>query len=148
MALLRPQLPAGTVSCRDLETLAHEARVRIGGLVVARQRPGTAKGIVFLLIEDEFGTVNLIVPPPVYERHRLLVRSEPLMLATGRLERLPVAGGAINVYVRDLRPLVSPEEDAAGVIELAERRAAAAAAGADFRGVAPAVQSFAAGRRR
>ena len=67
--------------------------------MVARQRPGTAKGIVFLLIEDEFGTVNLIVPPPVYERHRLLVRSEPLMLATGRLERLPVAGGAINVFV-------------------------------------------------
>jgi error-prone DNA polymerase len=163
LALLRPSL-AGTVSCRDLEDLAHEARVRIGGLVVARQRPGTAKGIVFILLEDEFGTINLIVPPPVYERHRLTVRSEPLILAEGRLERLPVAGGAINVYVRDLRPLVSPEEDAAGVIELAERRAAAAAgaegpdraaspspaaiAGADFRGVAPAVQSFASGRRR
>ena len=68
--------------------MRHEARVRIGGLVVARQRPGTAKGIVFLLIEDEFGTVNLIVPPPVYERHRLLVRSEPLLIATGRLEKL------------------------------------------------------------
>ncbi len=166
LALLRPSL-AGTVSCRDLEDLPHEARVRIGGLVVARQRPGTAKGIVFILLEDEFGTINLIVPPPVYERHRLTVRSEPLILADGRLERLPVAGGAINVYVRDLRPLVSPEEDAAGVIELAERRAAAAAAaagaegpdraaspspaaiaGADFRGVAPAVQSFASGRRR
>jgi error-prone DNA polymerase len=167
LALLRPSL-ADTVTCRDLETLPHESRVRIGGLVVARQRPGTAKGIVFILLEDEFGTINLIVPPPVYERHRLTVRSEPLILADGRLERLPIAGGAINVYVRDLRPLVAPEEDAAGVIELAERRAAAAAAaaaaaegpgraaapsaaalaGADFRGVAPAVQSFAAGRRR
>ncbi len=165
LALLRPSL-TGTVSCRDLEDLPHEARVRIGGLVVARQRPGTAKGIVFILLEDEFGTINLIVPPPVYERHRLTVRSEPLILAEGRLERLPIAGGAINVYVRDLRPLVSPDEDAAGVIELAERRAAAAAAAAgaegpdrvatpsaaavaaDFRGVAPAVQSFASGRRR
>jgi error-prone DNA polymerase len=148
LALLRPSL-ADTVTCRDLQTLPHESRVRIGGLVVARQRPGTAKGIVFILLEDEFGTINLIVPPPVYERHRLTVRSEPLILADGRLERLPIAGGAINVYVRDLRPLVAPEEDAAGVIELAERRAAAAAiAGADFRGVAPAVQSFAAGRRR
>jgi error-prone DNA polymerase len=167
LALLRPSL-AGTATCRDLESLPHESRVRIGGLVVARQRPGTAKGIVFILLEDEFGTINLIVPPPVYERHRLTVRSEPLILAEGRLERLPIAGGAINVYVRDLRPLVAPEEDAAGVIELAERRAAAAAAaagaegqdraaapsaaavaaGADFRGVAPAVQSFAAGRRR
>ena len=147
MALLRGDLPAGTVSCRDLESMRHEERVRIGGLVVARQRPGTAKGIVFLLIEDEFGTVNLIVPPPVYERHRLLVRTEPLILAEGRLERLPQAGGAINVYVKTLRALVTPEDDAADVVALAERRAEAATA-ADFRGVAPAVQSFAAGRRR
>jgi error-prone DNA polymerase len=147
---LRPQLPAGTVSCRDLETLAHESRVRIGGLVVARQRPGTAKGIVFLLIEDEFGTVNLIVPPPVYERHRLLVRSEPLMLAVGRLERLPIAGGAINVFVEDLQPLKAPQGTAAEVVSLEERarREAEAAELADFRTVAPAVQSFASGRRR
>jgi error-prone DNA polymerase len=85
----------------------------------------------------------------VYERHRLVVRSEPLVLASGRLERLPQAGGAINVYVREVRPLVAPNEDMADVVELAERRAAeAAAAAADFRGVAPAVQSFASGRRR
>ena len=110
MALLRPQLPAGTVSCRDLETLAHESRVRIGGLVVARQRPGTAKGIVFLLIEDEFGTVNLIVPPPVYERHRLLVRSEPLVLADG------AAGAAAGRGRRDQRLRRGPgaAEGAAG----------------------------------
>jgi error-prone DNA polymerase len=167
MKLLRPGLPEGTVSCADLHRLPHETPVRIGGLVVARQRPGTAKGIVFLLFEDEFGTINLIVPPPVYERHRLIVRSEPLLMAEGRLERLPMAGGAINVYVRSLRPLITPDEDAADVVALAERRAAdaaaaaaaagparatapsaAAIAGADFRGVAPAVQSFASGRRR
>ncbi len=168
LALLRPNLPAGTVTCQDLERLRHETPVRIGGLVVARQRPGTAKGIVFILLEDEFGTINLIVPPPVYERHRLIVRTEPLIMAEGRLERLPQAGGAINVYVRHLRALVTPEDDAADVVALAERRAAAAAAAAgaegperataqsaavvagaaDFRGVAPAVQSFAAGRRR
>jgi error-prone DNA polymerase len=168
LALLRPNLPAGTVTCQDLERLPHKTPVRIGGLVVARQRPGTAKGIVFILLEDEFGTINLIVPPPVYERHRLIVRTEPLIMAEGRLERLPQAGGAINVYVRHLRALVTPEDDAAAVVALAERRAAAAAAAAgaegparataqsaaaiagaaDFRGVAPAVQSFAAGRRR
>ena len=164
LALLRERLPAGTVSCRDLETMRHESPVRIGGLVVARQRPGTAKGIVFLLLEDEFGTINLIVPPDVYERHRLTVRTEPLILAHGRLEKLAIAGGALNVFVKHLEPLVTPDEDIAGVIELAERRAAAAAAEApadraaeaadpsqilaDFRGVAPAVQSFASGRRR
>jgi error-prone DNA polymerase len=164
MALLRDGLPAGTVSCRDLDTLRHEAPVRIGGLVVARQRPGTAKGIVFILLEDEFGTVNLIVPPDVYERHRLTVRSEPLLLAEGRLEKLAIAGGAINIFVRSIEPLVTPDEDVGGVVELAERRVAAAAVEApaargrdeqtgaavmgEFRGVAPAVQSFAAGRRR
>ncbi len=150
MALLRPQLPAGTVSCRDLEELQHAAKIRIGGLVVARQRPGTAKGIVFLLLEDEFGTINLIVPPPVYERQRLLVRSEPLMLAEGRLEKLPAAGGGINVFVENLLPLKAPQGAVAEVVSLEERarREAEAAELADFRTVAPAVQSFASGRRR
>jgi error-prone DNA polymerase len=164
LALLRDRLPEKAATCRDLEAMRHGAPVSIGGLVVARQRPGTAKGIVFLLLEDEFGTINLIVPPDVYERHRLTVRMEPLILAHGRLEKLAMAGGAINVFVKTVEPLVTPDEDVAGVVELAQRRAAAAApeapadrsaAGADpsailadFRGVAPAVQSFAAGRRR
>ena len=87
------------MTSRDLETLEHGTRVRIGGLVVARQRPGTASGIVFILLEDEYGTINLIVPPPVYERHRLTVRTEPLMLVEGKLERFAAAGGAINVLV-------------------------------------------------
>ena len=151
MALLRGGLPAGTVSCADLERLPHESPVRIGGLVVARQRPGTAKGIVFILLEDEFGTINLIVPPPVYERHRLAVRTEPLVLAEGRLERLPQAGGAINVTCatcgrwsrpRTTRPTSSRWPSAA------RAAAAAAAAASDFRRGRPAVQSFARGRRR
>jgi error-prone DNA polymerase len=171
LAIARPGLPPGTITVADLDRLPHESPVRIGGLVVARQRPGTAKGIVFILLEDEFGTVNLIVPPPLYERRRLLVRSEPLLLAEGRLEKLPMAGGAINIYVREIQALSMPGDVGADVVELAERRTAAAAAAAagaagpdralaasataiaaaeaaDFRGVAPAVQSFASGRRR
>jgi error-prone DNA polymerase len=162
MQLLRPSLEPGTLSIGDLARLPHNTAVKLGGLVVARQRPGTAKGIVFLLLEDEFGTINLIVPPPVYERHRLAVRTEPLLLAHGKLEKLPMAGGALNVYVRGLRPLAAPVTVSADVVPLPDRTApeavpAVAAAGgeapgdgalADFRGVAPAVQSFAAGRRR
>jgi error-prone DNA polymerase len=162
VALLRPDLPASAVTTRDLETMRHKSLVTLGGLVVARQRPGTAKGIVFLLLEDEFGTINLIVPPDVYERHRLVVRSEPLLLAKGRLERLAIAGGALNIFVHDLEPLAAPGEAAGEVVVLpdrgaAELAAAAAAAApaapadgalADFRGVAPAIQSFASGRRR
>jgi error-prone DNA polymerase len=163
MRLLRPSLPADVVSIADLDRLPHDTPIRLGGLVVARQRPGTAKGIVFLLLEDEFGTVNLIVPPDLYEKHRLVVRSEPLLLCAGRLEKLPMAGGAINVFVKGVQPLVTPDDASARVVELAERRVAAAATGrgegaqggreaastiGEFRQVSPPIQSFASGRRR
>ncbi len=150
LELLRDSLPRGVATSRDLRTLPHRRRVRVGGLVVARQRPGTANGIVFLLLEDEHGTTNLIVPPDVYERHRLTVRTEPLVLATGRLERHPAAGGAINVLVDHLEPIHAPEQPTAEVRDL-ERPAQEARGGeeeADFRAVAPAVMSFGSGRRR
>jgi error-prone DNA polymerase len=99
LQLLRDRLPVGAVSSQDLPMLGHGSRVKVGGLVVARQRPGPAKGIVFLLLEDEFGTINLVVPAQVYERHRLTVRTEPLMIADGRLERFAAGGGVINVLV-------------------------------------------------
>ena len=83
--------------------------MRIGGLVVARQRPGTASGVVFILLEDEFGTINLIIPPPIYERHRLTVRTEPLMLVEGKLERFAAAGGAINVLVDTVGSIAAPD---------------------------------------
>jgi error-prone DNA polymerase len=110
MRLLRPALQAReTVTSADLSDLRHGTAVSIGGLVVARQRPGTANGVVFLLIEDEAGTVNLIVPPQVYERDRLTVRTEPLVLVDGILERHASAGGAINVLVRRIVPLDAPD---------------------------------------
>jgi error-prone DNA polymerase len=100
MAILRPRLtvasgatgpsPTGPVelaTSAQLLRLPSGGEVAVAGLVIARQRPGTAKGTMFLLFEDEFGTVNLIVPKAVYERHRQLARAEPLLLARGRLER-------------------------------------------------------------
>jgi len=89
--------------------------VRLGGLVVARQRPGTAKGIVFLLLEDEFGTVNLIVPPQVYERHRAIVRGEPLILARGVFERVERNQ---NVVVRELETLAPLARTLSGASDL------------------------------
>jgi error-prone DNA polymerase len=71
-------------------------------MAVARQRPATAKGIVFMLLEDEHGQVNLIVPPAVYDRFRALVRGEPLLLARGRFERI---GRNQNVLVDELETL-------------------------------------------
>ena len=71
-------------------------------MAVARQRPATAKGIVFMLLEDEFGQVNLIVPPQVYDRHRAIVRGEPLIRAEGRFEKI---GRNQNVLVDRLETL-------------------------------------------
>jgi error-prone DNA polymerase len=88
LALLRPHLPVGTLSSAELNVAAHGAQVAFAGLAVARQRPATAKGIVFMLLEDEHGQVNLIVPSAVYERHRAIVRGEPLLLVRGRFERV------------------------------------------------------------
>jgi error-prone DNA polymerase len=164
LALLRDRLPADVVASRDLGTLQHAARVKLGGMVVARQRPGTANGIVFILLEDEFGTINLIIPPAIYERHRLVVRTEPLMLVEGKLERFAAAGGAINVLVDRVASIAAPDQVLAEVKdfsmldeqvrrgraeqEAAQRRAEEDAAAEDFRAVAPPVMSFASGRRR
>ena len=88
LALLRPHLPPGTLSSVELQEHPHGRTVAVAGMAIARQRPSTAKGIVFMLLEDEFGQVNLIVPPVVYERHRATVRAEPLVLARGRYEKI------------------------------------------------------------
>jgi error-prone DNA polymerase len=103
LALLRPRLAKEVVSSRDLGDQPHGRRITVAGLAVARQRPSTANGVVFMLLEDEFGQVNLIVPPPVYQRFRPLVRSEPLVLARGRFEQV---GRNQNVLVSEFESLV------------------------------------------
>ncbi len=103
LELLRPHLPPGITRSCDLDDLADRDGVAVAGLAVARQRPATANGVVFMLLEDEHGQVNLIVPPPVYERFRPLVRGEPLLLARGRFER---SNRNQNVLVRELESLV------------------------------------------
>jgi error-prone DNA polymerase len=167
LALLRSRLPAELATSRDLDRLSHGTRVKTGGMVVARQRPGTANGIVFVLLEDEHGTINLIVPAGVYERHRLTVRTEPLMLVEGKLERFAAAGGATNVLVDRVGSIDAPDRPMAEIKDfsmldeqvrrgLQEQRGSGpprepAEADADtdgFRAVAPPVLSFASGRRR
>ncbi|MGZ6645850.1 MAG: hypothetical protein ACXVFT_28930, partial [Solirubrobacteraceae bacterium] len=64
---------------------------------------------VFLLLEDETGTVNVIIPPKVYARDRLTVRTEPLVVVEGALERFASAGGAINLLVQRIAPLDAPD---------------------------------------
>ena len=102
LVLLRPHLPGGTLRSDELHLSAHGSTVAYAGLAIARQRPSTAKGIVFMLLEDECGQVNLIVPKNVYEQHRAIVRNEPLLLAHGRYERV---GENRNILVTSLETL-------------------------------------------
>jgi error-prone DNA polymerase len=123
LGLLRDRLAArGARSVADLAQIKHGSTIQIAGLVIARQRPGTANGVTFMLLEDEHGTVNLIVPPALYERHRLTIRSEPLVLAGGRLERHASGGGAINILVSALEALRVEEAPRAAIKALPERR--------------------------
>ena len=88
LALLRPHLPPGTLSSEELRAQPHRANVQFAGLVVARQRPATANGVFFMLLEDEEAQVNLVIAPQVYERFRAVVRGEPLLLVRGPLRAL------------------------------------------------------------
>jgi error-prone DNA polymerase len=102
MELLRGDLAARVLSSAGLERAGDGSRVRVAGMVVARQRPATAKGIVFMLLEDELGTINLIVPPPVVERCRWAVRSSGFVEAWGKLEHRE---GTTNVVVTRIERL-------------------------------------------
>ncbi|HEV7918660.1 MAG TPA: DNA polymerase III subunit alpha [Solirubrobacterales bacterium] len=111
MLLLRENLRARNIRATDeLDTLQEGARATVAGLVVARQRPGTAKGVVFVLLEDERGVVNIVLPPPVYERFRVTVRSEPLLAITGKVERRT---GALNVIATNVEAVLRPGDETA-----------------------------------
>ena len=103
MAILRGTLPGGVVrTARELARLPDRAPVEVAGLVIVRQRPQTAAGIVFVSLEDETGIANLVVMPDVYERFRAVVRGAPFLVARGQVER---SGEVVNVRVRSVAPL-------------------------------------------
>ncbi|HWV24557.1 MAG TPA: error-prone DNA polymerase [Thermomicrobiales bacterium] len=102
LGLLRNRLPKGMSSSQELATLPDGMTVWLPGLVVCRQRPATAGGITFLLMEDEFDLVNVIVYPDLYEKQRLHVRSTPLLIVRGRLQ---LANNNINIVAEHLQPI-------------------------------------------
>jgi len=101
MALLRPKLK-GILRAADLPTAKHGSNVRIAGNVICRQRPGTAKGFVFVSLEDETGISNAIVTPPMFEANRLVITEEPFLLIEGRLQQID---GVIHVKARRIERL-------------------------------------------
>jgi error-prone DNA polymerase len=115
MELLRTALPPEVLSSEAVARTRDGMRVKVAGMVVARQRPATANGVVFMLLEDEKGTINLIVSPPVVERFRLAVRTSGFVLAAGKLEHRE---GTTNVVVSRIERLTPTEEQLVRTREL------------------------------
>ena len=108
-APLRRSLDAQkVVPAAALESLKAERRYRVAGLVLVRQRPGTAKGTTFMTLEDETGTANLIVWPQVWERYRRVGRLARALIATGLLQRQE---GVIHLVVDRLQDLTEQLPD-------------------------------------
>ena len=105
LTLLKGVLPDGTVSSDHLPYLRQHSTVRVAGLVTTRQRPGTAKGYVFVLMEDEHGHINVIVKPDIYKRDRNAVRMEPFLSVRGRLQK---DGDTLNVIAYEVNALRVP----------------------------------------
>ena len=78
------------------------ARIAVAGLVILRQRPGTAKGVIFLTLEDETGVVNIIVWRNIYERFRRAVIAGRMLRVTGRMQR---AHGVTHVLAEEIEDI-------------------------------------------
>jgi error-prone DNA polymerase len=93
---------AGVAGSCDLPDLADGQRVIVAGLVTVRQRPESANGTLFLLLEDEWGFINVIVSRTLVERYGDIVKFAPFMVVEGKFER---DGGVMNVVGRRFREL-------------------------------------------
>ena len=103
MALIRPTLASRKVrSAHELARMPDRAPVEVAGLVIVRQRPETARGIVFVSLEDETGIANLVVMPDVYDRFRATIHGASFLLARGKVER---NGMVVNVRVESVAPV-------------------------------------------
>ena len=101
MALIRERLP-GICRAADLSPLKNGQRVRVAGQVICRQRPGTAKGVCFVSLEDETGISNAIVSPALFEAERLTITAEPFLVIEGILQSRQ---GVIHIKARSIQRL-------------------------------------------
>lgn len=100
-----PRPPACLPAAR-LDEPPERARVAVAGLVIVRQRPGSAKGVIFVTLEDETGIVNIVVWTRVYERFRRAVIAGRLLRVTGRIQRDGQVVHVVAETVEDLSPLL------------------------------------------
>ena len=102
MALVRSRLPRRVLSSQGLADQPHGSRVEVAGMVICRQRPGTASGVVFATLEDEHGFTNLVFWARVFETHRHVATTSGLLHVTGKVER---QGRVVHVVVERARRL-------------------------------------------
>ena len=105
---------AQAIPCHSLLTARDRKRISVGGLVLVRQRPGTAKGVVFLTLEDETGIANIVVWKTAFEAHRRLVMTSAFLVVHGQVQR---EGGVIHVVAEgftDLSPRLAELREEAG----------------------------------
>jgi len=103
MAYHRAELSKhGVLSAKEITTLQNGVRVRVAGAVIARQRPGTAKGFVFLSLEDETGIANAIITPQLFDKDRTVVVHHPYLWIEGRLQN---QDNVISVKAERVAPL-------------------------------------------
>ena len=117
----------GIVPCARLAELRDGARATVAGVILVRQRPGSASGVVFITIEDETGHANLVVWPPVFERQRLVVMSASMIACRGKVQK---EGEVIHVVadrLTDLSPLLASVGQRDGTFPLQHGRGDAAA---------------------
>jgi error-prone DNA polymerase len=105
MSLVRERL-AGMPRACELASCRDGQPVRVGGLVICRQRPGTANGHLFLSLEDETGIANAFVPCAVFERFRLVITQEPFLVVSGWVQN---QDGVVSVRARSVEPLAGPD---------------------------------------
>jgi error-prone DNA polymerase len=88
LSAMRERLAAlGLPDAKTVATMPHGCRVRYAGLVIVRQRPGTAKGVVFMTMEDETGFVNVVLWQDVFNRYALLAKTSSFLGVTGKIQR-------------------------------------------------------------
>ena len=102
MSFVRDQLEGCMTAAEVLEVERNKARITVAGVITHRQRPGTAKGVFFLNLEDETGLLNIVVLPDVWAKHRQVVRKSPALMIHGRLE---FYDGVTNIVARDFEQI-------------------------------------------
>ena len=105
MEVFRSDLSKNVLKSSDIAAIPSGTKVRVAGCVVCRQMPGTAKGHVFITLEDEYGLINVILRPQVYDKYRQIARLEPVIIVEGTLQK---HDGVVNIVAQQLRPIQHP----------------------------------------